>query len=117
EYTQPSRNRNLAGEYVAWLYSTVEYLPSAHRVHYLRHQWNGRNESTTVRSGGIGAGAGCRMAHRIQFDEIPDVHDGRIRQYDRSVCAGDNPVPRWMEWSNVRASTGSNGSPDFLVRA
>src|SRR5262249_103471 len=75
-----------------------------------------RIEPAAVRSGGIRTGTCRGLAYRIQLDEVPDVHDGRIRKHDCGRVAGHYSFSRGLEWSDVWTASPSDGSAGHLVR-
>ena len=60
------------------------------------HRRRRRDEPGAVRLPGGGAGAGRRLPHRIQLDELRAVLPGRVREHGDRLGGGDGPVPRWM---------------------
>src|SRR5215471_12341281 len=101
---------------MAWVYSALEHLCSACCVRGFCHQRHRRNQSFTLRPGGIRTGTGRRLAYGIQLDEVPDVHDGGVCQHDRRCIDGNRSVSRRMERPRVWACAAGDGAAYCLVR-
>ena len=87
----------------------VVHLHPAARVLHLPDGRRRRDQPRAVRFSRSGAGAGRRVSHRVQLDELRAVLPGRVHEHGDGVGGGDRPVPRRLARA-VPAGVGSAGS-------
>ena len=85
------------------------HLPAAARVPHLHDRRRRGDQPRAVRFPGGGAGAGRRLSHRVQLDELRDVLPRRVREHGHRLGGRDEPVSS-AAGSGRSCPTGSAGS-------
>ena len=104
-----ARDRDEPGRLLVGLHPEVVRVPAAGRLPHLHDRGRGRDQPRAVRLPGGGAGAGRRLSHRVQLDELRAVLPRGIREHGDRLGGGHQPVSRRLARS-VPARTGCSGS-------
>ncbi len=97
--------RDIVEHQAGWILE-LEHLQGrpVHRLLYLPDGGLRGNQPYSVRLAGSGIRTRRRIPHRIQFNEVRHVLHGRIREHGDGRLSRVDPVPRRIQWSDVRRS-------------